>query len=267
MQTYLFALLFSVACQVPQPQEDSPPKLADRTRQREDSVSLARLSQQDLLGKLDPAQDSSFVLIDSFYTDKAAIYLRKSAYEDFIRMAQAAHQAGISLRIISATRNFAAQKRIWEAKWNGQRKVDGQDLSQLIPDPTQRALKILEYSSMPGTSRHHWGTDVDLNALSNSYFASGKGKAEYAWLQENAATYGFCQVYTEQGEDRPDGYQEEKWHWSYMPLAHQFLQQYNTTIRYDDLGGFDGGDVAKEVEAIEKYVNGIATGCQTGKKP
>ena len=58
----------------------------------------------------------------------------------------------------------------------------------------------------------------------------------YGWLQTHAATYGFCQVYTEQGEERPEGYQEEKWHWSYMPLAHQFLRQYNEKVRDDDLG-------------------------------
>ena len=261
MQIHLFLLLLSVACHVPQPQQGNQPEHTDRTRQRADSVPV-RLSKQDLLGKLNPAQTPGFSLIDAQYTDKTAIYLRASAYEDFIRMARAARQAGISLRIISASRNFAAQKRIWEAKWNGQREVDGQDLSQTISDPTQRALKILEYSSMPGTSRHHWGTDIDLNALSNSYFTSGEGRAVYDWLQENAANYGFCQVYTEQGEDRPVGYQEEKWHWSYMPLAHQFLQQYNATISYDDLGGFDGGKVAEEIRAIDRYVNGIAPRCR-----
>ncbi|NJK84501.1 MAG: M15 family metallopeptidase [Saprospiraceae bacterium] len=44
------------------------------------------------------------------------------------------------------------------------------------PNPQERALKILKYSSMPGTSRHHWGTDIDLNSFSNSYFEQGEGK-------------------------------------------------------------------------------------------
>lgn len=227
--------------------------------------SLVRISKKDLLGQLNPARDTAFTRIDSSYTNKAAIYLRKAAYQDFVRMAHAAQANGISLRIISATRNFAAQKRIWEAKWSGKRPIDGQDLSQAIPDPQQRALKILEYSSMPGTSRHHWGTDIDLNALTNNYFTSGRGKAVYDWLQKHAATYGFCQVYTAPGEDRPYGYQEEKWHWSYMPLAHQFLQHYNAVITYDDLGGFEGGHVAEAVKAIQHYVNGIALPCRDWK--
>ncbi len=137
-----------------------------------------------------------------------------------------------------------------------------QNLKETIPNRKQRALKILEYSSMPGTSRHHWGTDIDLNALNNTYFASGQGQKEYDWLVSHASDYGFCQVYTEQDEDRPDGYHEEKWHWSYLPLAQQFLQQYNEQISYADIVGFDGSSVAEEIGAIQKYVNGIAPRCQ-----
>ena len=115
---------------------------------------------------------------------------------------------------------------------------------------------------MPGTSRHHWGTDIDLNDLNNEYFATGQGKKVYDWLVEHGAEYGFCQVYTEQGEARPEGYQEEKWHWSYMPLASPFLQQYNKQVSYDDLGGFAGEEAAEQVGAIPKYVNGIAPPCR-----
>ena len=51
---------------------------------------------------------------------------------------------------------------------------------------------------MPSTSRHHWGTDIDLNSLNNSYFSSGKGLKEYDWLTTNANHYGFYQVYTDE---------------------------------------------------------------------
>ena len=262
MQTYLLVALLIVACHTPESPSNSSYSMTDSSDKSTDSIPAVTLNKKALLGQINPTWDSDFALIDTQYTDKEAIYLRKQAYEAFVKMARAAQEAGIALRIVSATRNFAAQQRIWEAKWNGQRKVAGEDLSQTIPKPKKRALKILEYSSMPGTSRHHWGTDVDLNALSNDYFAAGEGRKVYDWLRENAATYGFCQVYTEQGRDRPAGYQEEKWHWSYMPLASRFLQQYNATVSYDDLGGFDGGEVAEEVDAIRKYVNGIAPPCK-----
>ena len=261
MHSYLLLLLLVAAYGAVESKLSSENPSRSAQQPSLDSTELT-LTKSELLGQIEPAQDSGFVRIDAAYTDKKAIYLRKPTYEAFVRMAQAAAADEIDLQIISATRNFAAQKRIWEAKWNGQRKVDGQDLSQTIPNAQERALKILEYSSMPGTSRHHWGTDLDLNALENSYFESGEGKRIYDWLQKNASTYGFCQVYTEQNGERPYGYQEEKWHWSYLPLASQFLNQYNVKVSYDDLGGFDGGQVAEKVGAIEKYVNGIAPECK-----
>ncbi|MDF9798709.1 D-alanyl-D-alanine carboxypeptidase [Catalinimonas alkaloidigena] len=264
-------LMLSTACQSPKQEKKAgaTEKVNQKTQSLSQNVSQPEgdrgieieLSTEALLGKIQPAQDSSFTQIASQYTSKNEIYLRKEAYEDFVRMAEAAGEEGVKLHIISATRNFAAQKSIWEAKWNGQRKVDGMDLSQAVTDPKERALKILEYSSMPGTSRHHWGTDIDLNALNNAYFASGEGKKVYDWLLAYAHEYGFCQVYTEKGSERPHGYNEEKWHWSYMPLASQFLKQYNEKIGYAALGGFDGGSTAEEIEAIRKYVNGIAPRC------
>jgi len=49
---------------------------------------------------------------------------------------------------------------------------------------------------MPGTSRHHWGSDVDLYSLEDIDFLKGNGKIIYQWLTDNAASYGFCQPYT-----------------------------------------------------------------------
>lgn len=271
--TLIFLLTFFTACQAQtdsqqtteSPTNEAPVSSPDEGQAAE-SQSGVELSEEALLGKINPAQDTGFTQIAAEYTNKEEIYLRNQAYRDFVRMEAAAAESGIALEIISATRNFAAQKYIWEAKWNGQRKVDGMNLSQAMPVPRERALKILEYSSMPGTSRHHWGTDIDLNALNNQYFASGEGKKIYDWLQAHAHEYGFCQVYTEKGNDRPYGYNEEKWHWSYMPLASQFLNQYNEKISYEDLGGFDGDQVAQEIEAIRKYVNGIAPPCKNWGK-
>jgi len=216
-----------------------------------------------LLGRFDPAQDSLFVRIDDRYSAGSArgAYLRQEAHAAFARMWEAAQAEGIDLTIRSATRNFWYQKGIWEAKWTGQRLVGGQNLSQSLSDPVARAQKILRYSSMPGTSRHHWGTDVDLNAFENSYFASGRGLQEYQWLQANAGEFGFCQVYSEKGEARPHGYEEEKWHWSYLPLADVYLKSYNAQITSELIEGFQGAEVASELTVIEHYVNGINPLC------
>ncbi|HJW30691.1 MAG TPA: M15 family metallopeptidase, partial [Saprospiraceae bacterium] len=166
-----------------------------------------------VMGKFDPATHPDFTPVDSQYGDKAGMYLRKDAYQAFLQMYREALKDSIHLRIVSATRNFEAQKVIWEGKWTGARLVDsGENLAQTTPDPKQRAMKILRYSSMPGSSRHHWGTDVDLNNLESSWFDHGEGLRTYQWMKENGGRFGFCQPYT---AGRPYGYNEEKWHWSY----------------------------------------------------
>jgi len=211
-----------------------------------------------LLGKFDPITHPKFSKLQDEHTRGSArgAYLRQETYEAFTKMSAAAKKEGVELVIISATRNFDSQKRIWENKWNGKVQVEGKDLTT-VSDPKERARLILLYSSMPGTSRHHWGTDMDLNSLENSFFESGEGLAIYQWLTTHAAEYGFCQPYTSKTSGRT-GYEEEKWHWSYLPLSGEFLASYQKQIRYTDIEGFAGSDVAKPIEVIKKYVAGVA---------
>lgn len=205
-----------------------------------------------LLGKFDPTSHSGFVPIKTPYADKAGMMLRKEAFEAFEAMWKAAEKEAVLLKIISATRNFARQKDIWENKWKRYEKA--------VPKPEDRALKILEYSSMPGSSRHHWGTDIDLNDLNNAAFETG-GKYEkvYAWLQAHAHEYGFCQPYT---AGRASGYQEEKWHWSFTPLSKSLLETYKNTLHDTDISGFMGAETAAEIGIVQHYVLGINEACK-----
>ncbi|HHM21379.1 MAG TPA: D-alanyl-D-alanine carboxypeptidase family protein, partial [Bacteroidetes bacterium] len=158
------------------------------------------------------------------------------------------------------------QKNIWESKWTGARKIEnGTNAATNYPDPKTRALKILEYSSMPGTSRHHWGTDIDINDLDNFTFEHGKGEEVYNWLVANAARFGFCQPYTKKGKERPHGYNEEKWHWSYIPIARQLTDLAAARLRDDMISGFKGAETAVKIGVVEKYVLGINRECRQGK--
>ena len=166
--------------------------------------------------------------------------------------------------IRSAARSFKAQRSIWEGKWTGKRKVGGVlNIDKKIPDAVQRARKILEYSSMPGSSRHHWGTEVDLNAFNNDWFASGKGKKLYSWMQQNAARFGFCQPYTAKGPDgRNTGYNEEKWHWSFVPLAGPYTEQAAQQLGNTMIRDFKGAEAAESVNIVGEYVLGINPQCR-----
>ena len=227
----------------------------------QDSVVSPTFSISELLGKFDPAVHDGFQVIPIELASRENMWLRTEVVKAFAEMKQAASAAGISLRIISATRTFKHQKRIWEAKWNGIRKVEGTDLSHSIPDPKERARKILEYSSMPGTSRHHWGTDIDINSLNPEYFESGKGKREYEWLRDNAFEFGFCQTYTRKDDERSYGYEEEKWHWTYQPTSSLMLKTYQAKVDPSAFGGFKGDD-ALPFSDVLKYVEGISRECE-----
>jgi zinc D-Ala-D-Ala carboxypeptidase len=207
----------------------------------------------ELLGKFDPATHADFAKIEKTYTGKDNIYMRKQAYEAFKLMHAAAKKEGINISIISATRNFDYQKGIWEKKWKREKYKGWKDLDKV--------KDIMKYSSMPGTSRHHWGTDVDFNSVEPAYFASGEGKKLYDWLVKNATSFGFGQTYSVKTNGRT-GYEEEKWHWSYLPLSKEYLKQYNATVKYEDLTGFSGCAEAKAAQAFELYVNGIDPTCK-----
>ena len=216
-----------------------------------------------LMGKFDPAKHPDFVSVEIKYSDGRPFFLRNEAYESFKKMWAAAKADGIELKIISATRNFYRQKSIWEAKWTGARKIEnGANAAVKYPDPKTRALKILEYSSMPGTSRHHWGTDLDINDLDNYTFEHGNGKKVYDWMTANAARFGFCQPYSPKDEKRPDGYNEEKWHWSYIPVARHLTDMAEARLKNEMIGGFKGEEAAVTIDVVKKYVLGINAECR-----
>ncbi len=135
------------------------------------------------------------------------------------------------------------------------------------------ALCILKYNSMPGTSRHHWGTDIDLNSTENAYWSTPRGRKLKAWLDKNAARFGFCQVYAPNADGTPrKGYKDEAWHWSYTPFAAQMLAEYEARVTDKDimtaLGGASSGVQADDIAALNirrDYVGGIADTCRNWK--
>ena len=215
-----------------------------------------------LMGKFDPKNHPDFVAVDIKYADRNGMYLRREVMEAFVKMYEEAKAVNINLIIKSATRNFDYQKGIWERKWSGATTLsDGTNLGEVNWSNFEKALKILEYSSMPGTSRHHWGTDFDVNAFENEWFERGEGKNIYEWLSAHAEKYGFVQVYTPKGVDRPDGYNEEKWHWSYKPTASKYIKEAQRVLSNEDISGFLGSETAQEIDVVNKYILGVQSDC------
>ena len=205
---------------------------------------------RELLGHVNPATDTAFEALPVRMSSRSGLFLRKEACEAFQQMYDAAKEDGLTLTALSATRPFGHQASIWNRKWN---RAQAMGLA-----PFDRALDILRYSSMPGSSRHHWGTDVDVYSLDPETFESEEGAQVLAWLREHANNFGFVEVYTTDSL-RP-GYQPEAWHWSYLPLAGPYLQAINEAASQGTLPrfeGFEGAKLADSLRIVEDFVNGV----------
>jgi LAS superfamily LD-carboxypeptidase LdcB len=150
--------------------------------------------------------------------------------QPLLDMVAAAKAAGIDLVPASGFRSFERQLTIWNAKFSGQRPIydtAGNVLDALSLSPRERVAAILLFSAVPGASRHHWGTDLDLidrRAIPPGYrvqlvaaeFEPGGPFAKLArWLDREAARFGFFRPY----RGVLSHVAPEPWHWSYAPLA------------------------------------------------
>ena len=154
------------------------------------------------------------------------LVLTRKTFKAFNKMRVAAWEDGIVISPVSSFRSYSRQKAIFESKF---KKFQTEGLS-----PIESVKKIIEYSTIPGTSRHHWGTDIDViqgkikiegDVLLEEHFNSG-GAFEnlHHWLTDNAANYGFYLVYTNHPERK--GFKYEPWHLSYAPESIPILKRY-----------------------------------------
>jgi LAS superfamily LD-carboxypeptidase LdcB len=150
----------------------------------------------------------------------------------FHAMQVAALQEGIDIQLVSAYRSFERQQYIWEDKFE-RYTAEGES-------PEQAIARILKYSTIPGTSRHHWGTDVDITdgniknekrvLVPSKFHGDGPFAALHKWMQENAQRFGFYLVYTK--DAKRAGFSYEPWHYSYLPEAKVFLNNYNSRMAF-----------------------------------
>jgi LAS superfamily LD-carboxypeptidase LdcB len=148
----------------------------------------------------------------------------------FMNLRSAARAAGFDLKAVSGFRDFDRQLAIWNAKFRGERPLydaAGAPIDGLGLSPAQRVDAILLWSALPGGSRHHWGTDVDVcdaAAVAPGYqvqlrveeFSPGGPFAPLAeWLEVHAARFGFFRPF----RGVLSGVQPEPWHFSFAPVA------------------------------------------------
>lgn len=148
----------------------------------------------------------------------------------FLAMRDEAASAGIDLRAISSFRDFDTQLSIWNRKWRGERPIfdrQGRPLDRSRIADADCVEAILCWSAIPGGSRHHWGSDIDVidaaavpagydvQLVPSEYAPDGMFNRLVVWLQTNMHRFGFFRPYrTDRG-----GVSPEPWHLSYAPVA------------------------------------------------
>ncbi len=159
----------------------------------------------------------------------------------FLSMRDAAAQAGIDLHARSSFRSFDTQVSIWNAKWRGERPLrdrEGRVLERSKLSDEQCLDAILYWSAIPGGSRHHWGSDIDVidaaavpsgyevQLVPEEYAADGVFAKLAAWLDANMRRFGFFRPYRTQRS----GVSPEPWHLSYAPVAMPALEALSLSL-------------------------------------
>ena len=188
------------------------------------------LSPEQLTG-----QATSHLISLQLQADGPAVQLQAATAHALQAMSAAAAADGLQLAVASAFRSYERQALIWNGKWDGSRPLaDG----PTPEDEQQRLHAILRWSALPGSSRHHWGTDVDLYASNLlpegcrlqlepwEYHGDGHQAALYHWLQQHAGRFGFFWPYD---ADR-GGVAVEPWHLSFAPDAAPALAALTTDV-------------------------------------
>jgi LAS superfamily LD-carboxypeptidase LdcB len=162
-------------------------------------------------------------------TDPACA-LHVHAAVPFLNLRRAALAAGFDLKAVSSFRDFDRQLSIWNGKYSGEKPLydaHGRALDASRMSPSERIAAILLWSALPGTSRHHWGTDLDLidaaaiapgyrvQLTAQEFAPAGPFGPLAAWLDMEAERFGFFRPF----RGVLSGVQPEPWHFSFAPVA------------------------------------------------
>jgi LAS superfamily LD-carboxypeptidase LdcB len=164
--------------------------------------------------------------------------LLPEVHEAFLKLAEDARAHGIGLRIASAFRSFARQQLIWDQKAHGKRSIfdrAGKRLQHESLDDEELLFAMLIWSALPGMSRHHWGTEIDvydskaMKIGQNLRLDVEESRSTFiklhSWLDERIASnqaHGFYRPYDGRG-----GIGMEPWHLSYRPKAKEIEHYLN----------------------------------------
>lgn len=157
--------------------------------------------------------------------------LHKEVAPPFLQLQSAAKKQGFNLQIASGYRSFERQLLLWNDKVHGMRPVLGDNnnpIDMSLLTNLEKIERICRWSAIPGSSRHHWGTDIDIydrQALAPQAALQLTTKEAqttfiemYQWLEGYLPQTDFYRPYA----NDHGGLSPECWHLSYRPLAQHY---------------------------------------------
>ena len=156
---------------------------------------------------------------------------------------QAAQAAGHKLSIVSGYRSIERQQQIFNAKL---RAFGGDPEKIAAGEQVGTVTRVLEYSAIPGYSRHHSGFAIDLQN-NNEGLSSFIHSPAYRWISADAFAvarkFGFVPSYPE--ELTGQGPQPEPWEFIWVGEA---ARQFDP--RRADPAGAPSGDLLLDAQRI-----------------
>jgi hypothetical protein len=157
-------------------------------------------------------------------------------------------------------RSFSDQAGIVKGEL-GKRKITGKSSDQEIKDAI---VEIMKTMSVPGFSRHAWGTEIDVIDPTASRWKAGGDLEDVApFLATEAPKSGFFHPYSQGGTRPSPHYEDEPWHISYWRIADVLQAEWTRRITgaaLDDLvdrtaaaigGGIDRKRLAGILQGIK----------------
>ncbi|MGJ8682536.1 M15 family metallopeptidase [Paraglaciecola sp.] len=185
----------------------------------------------------------------------------------FKQMQEAAKKDDVDIQIVSSYRSFERQLQIWKNKWLGKTailNINEQPIDITSISNQEKLFAILTWSALPGASRHHWGTDLDVydkktvelkqhnfQLVCSEYEGGGPCKKLNYWLKTYAQDFEFYRPY----QNYKGGVAAEPWHLSYRPIAAKIENQLNIDMLEETLlhsGIDDPQSIIKNLKVIFK---------------
>lgn len=168
----------------------------------------------------------------------------------FSEMRCDAEKDGFLIHPLSAFRDFNAQLNIWNMKFSGKRTLLSRDAAPVEQTELSNEIlidTILYWSALPGASRHHWGTEIDVidNRVQDGNYRAQLIPEEveeggvfydlHCWLNENMKKFGFFRPYKKyQG-----GFSAELWHLSYAPISRVAIKELTLDLLNERISNTD----------------------------